>query len=146
MINDQAAFVCTISDFHVEASAFLTLSEHVRIKCWIWILVRCRHNRRHLRTCFRIKHTKWILSVFRLFYKKKGMQLTKCLCTYISVSDCTDLTQAACYRTHKAIAHETFHTIQIIHTVQRYIHTYLQTYIVIHVFIIKKLSGKTMKW
>ena len=65
------------------------------------------------------------------------MQLTKSLCTYISVSDCTDLTQAACYWTQKAIAHETFHTTQIIHTVQKYIHTYIQTYIVIHVFITK---------
>lgn len=55
------------------------------------------------------------------------MQLTKRLCTYISVSDCTDLTQAACYRTHKAIAHKTFHTTQIIHTVQSYIHTYKHT-------------------
>lgn len=74
------------------------------------------------------------------------MQLTNCLCTYISVSDCTDLTQAACYWTHKAIAHETFHTTQIIHTVQRYIHTYLQTYIVIHVFIIKIIKSRQNDW
>lgn len=74
------------------------------------------------------------------------MQLTKSLCTYISVSDCTDLTQAACYWTQKAIAHETFHTTHIIHIVQKYIHTYIQTYIVIHVFIINIIeSSNTMK-
>lgn len=61
------------------------------------------------------------------------MQLTKCLCTYISVSDCTNLTQVACYRTHRAIAHETFHT-EIIHTVQRYVHTYLQTHSHLYIY------------
>lgn len=53
------------------------------------------------------------------------MQLTKCLCTYISVSDCTNLTQAACYRTQKAIAHETFHTYYTHCT--NYIDTYKHT-------------------
>lgn len=35
MINGQAAFACTILGFHVVASVFLTLSEHVWIKCCI---------------------------------------------------------------------------------------------------------------
>lgn len=57
------------------------------------------------------------------------MHLTKCLCTYISVSDCTNLKQAACYWTHKTIAHETFHTTQINHTYCTKIHTYKHTYL-----------------
>lgn len=87
------------------------------------------------------------MAFFQYFIYFIKRELTKCLCTYISVSDCTDLTQAACYWTQKAIAHETFHITQIIHTVQRYIHTYILTnihsYSCIYLFFFK--SGNTMK-
>lgn len=36
MINSQGAFACTISGFHVEASVFLTLSEHA----WLYLILK----------------------------------------------------------------------------------------------------------
>lgn len=60
------------------------------------------------------------------------MHLTKGLCTSISVQDCTNLTQAACYRTHKAIAHKTFHSTHTKKKKKSYI-LYKDTYIITNI-------------